>query len=215
MGSSHQRRSLKKGVLENTCARVSFSTKLLGEARNFIKRDTLAQVFSWEFWEIFKNTYFEEHQQAAASVVPSLLTLTTFSKTFSAVSKLHFFILLKYNTISNLANIESQHDDPRMVVKICSKLAELNFVQNSYVKSKWLLTTKNPPVVKTILLHFFSHISERSYYITEEMLYLLSFLVVCYLLQKWAHFFTVHSYYVHTYVIYADLLGFIGCISTR
>ena len=34
---------------ENTCARVSFL---------IIKKETLEQVFSCEFYEIFKNTYF-------------------------------------------------------------------------------------------------------------------------------------------------------------
>ena len=40
---------------ENTCARVSFLI-------NFIKKEALAQVFSCECWEIFKNTFFIEHQ---------------------------------------------------------------------------------------------------------------------------------------------------------
>ena len=31
------------------------------QASNFIKKETLAQVFSRKFWEIFKNTYFTEH----------------------------------------------------------------------------------------------------------------------------------------------------------
>ena len=31
------------------------------QACNFIKRETLAQVFSCEFCEIFKNIYFQEH----------------------------------------------------------------------------------------------------------------------------------------------------------
>ena len=35
---------------ENTCARV-----------NFIKKETLAQVFSCDFCEIFKKTFFTEH----------------------------------------------------------------------------------------------------------------------------------------------------------
>ena len=39
---------------ENTCARVSFLIK-------FIKKETLAQVFSCEFCEISKNTFFTEH----------------------------------------------------------------------------------------------------------------------------------------------------------
>ena len=31
------------------------------KTRNFIKKDTLAQVFFWEFCEISKNTFFIEH----------------------------------------------------------------------------------------------------------------------------------------------------------
>ena len=34
---------------------------------NFIKK-TLTQVFSCEYCEIFKNTYFEEHLRTAASI---------------------------------------------------------------------------------------------------------------------------------------------------
>ena len=63
--SSHQRCSVKKGVLrnsqnsqENTCARVC----------NFIEKETLAQVFSSEFCEISENTFFTEHVWATASV---------------------------------------------------------------------------------------------------------------------------------------------------
>ena len=46
---------------ENTCARVSFLIKLQAEACNFIKKETLAHVFSCEFCEIFKNTFFAEY----------------------------------------------------------------------------------------------------------------------------------------------------------
>ena len=38
------------------------------EACNFIKKETLAQVFSCEFCEISKNTFFVEHLWTAASV---------------------------------------------------------------------------------------------------------------------------------------------------
>ena len=40
---------------ENTCARVSFLIKLQVEACNFIKKETLAQVFFCEFYEISKT----------------------------------------------------------------------------------------------------------------------------------------------------------------
>ena len=39
------------------------------EACNFIKKETLAQVFSCESWDIFKNTFFTEHVWAIASVI--------------------------------------------------------------------------------------------------------------------------------------------------
>ena len=60
----------KKGVIrnftkftENTCTIVSF----FAEACNFIKKETLAQVFSCEFCDISKNTFFTEHIWATAS----------------------------------------------------------------------------------------------------------------------------------------------------
>ena len=30
-------------------------------ASSFIKEETVAQLFSWERYEIFENTFFEEH----------------------------------------------------------------------------------------------------------------------------------------------------------
>ena len=38
------------------------------QACNFIKKETLAQVFSCEFCEIFKSTFSTKHLQATASV---------------------------------------------------------------------------------------------------------------------------------------------------
>ena len=53
---------------ENTCARVSFLIKLYASACNFIKKETLAQVLSFEFCEISKNNFFIEHPWTTASV---------------------------------------------------------------------------------------------------------------------------------------------------
>ena len=52
----------------NTCAKVSFLIKLQVEAYSFIKKETLTQVFSYEFCEISKNNFFTEHLRATASV---------------------------------------------------------------------------------------------------------------------------------------------------
>ena len=42
---------------ENTCARASFLIKL--QASNAFKKEILAQMFSYEFSEIFKKTFFK------------------------------------------------------------------------------------------------------------------------------------------------------------
>ena len=52
---------------ENTYASASFLIKLQAEACNLIKKETLAHVFSCEFCEISKNSFFTEHHWATAS----------------------------------------------------------------------------------------------------------------------------------------------------
>ena len=42
-------------------------TDLRPKACNFIKKETLAQVFSCEFYEVYKNVFFTEHVWATAS----------------------------------------------------------------------------------------------------------------------------------------------------
>ena len=72
--STHQRCSIKKSVLRNF---TKFTGKhlrqglFLIEACNFIKKETLAQVFSREFCEISKNTFFTEHLYRTASSMPT------------------------------------------------------------------------------------------------------------------------------------------------
>ena len=50
----------------NTFARVSFLIKLKAEATSFTKKETLAQLLSCEFYEIFNNTFFIEHLHTTA-----------------------------------------------------------------------------------------------------------------------------------------------------
>ena len=75
--SSHRKCSVRKGVFleisqnsrENTCVSVSILIKFQASVCNFIKKDTLTQVFSSEFCEISKNTFFTEPLWATASVL--------------------------------------------------------------------------------------------------------------------------------------------------
>ena len=67
--NSHGRCSIKKGVLKNF---AKFTGKHLCQSlffNNFIKKDSVAQVLSCEFNEIFKKTFFTEYLRTTASVL--------------------------------------------------------------------------------------------------------------------------------------------------
>ena len=59
-------------------------------ACNFIKKETLAQVFSCEFFEIFKNTFFYRTSPVAASVRKTVVIkiVVNFPKSVISESKL-------------------------------------------------------------------------------------------------------------------------------
>ena len=48
---------------------------LLPEACNFIKNETLAQVFSCEFWEISKNTFLQNSSERLLQYLDNILGL--------------------------------------------------------------------------------------------------------------------------------------------
>ena len=54
---------VKKSVLESPFYKVAGL-----QACDFIKKGTPRQVFSYEIFKIFKNTYFEEHLRTTASL---------------------------------------------------------------------------------------------------------------------------------------------------
>ena len=58
--SSHWMCSARKSVLRNF---AKFTGKHLCQSPFFNKKETLAQVFSCESWEISKNPFFTEHQE--------------------------------------------------------------------------------------------------------------------------------------------------------
>ena len=71
----------KKGVLRNF---VKITGKHLCQSLFFIKKEALTQVFSCDFYEISKNTFFIEHLRTTASVNFSYrgtkYNLTSFTK---------------------------------------------------------------------------------------------------------------------------------------
>ena len=63
--SSHHKCSVRKGVLRNF---AKFTGKQLCQRLSFnkVKKESLAQVFSCEFYKIFMNTFFTEHLRTTA-----------------------------------------------------------------------------------------------------------------------------------------------------
>ena len=59
--------SIKTGDLKKIC-KIHKKTPV-PQACNFIKKEALTKVFSCEFFEIFKNTYFTGHFRTTASVI--------------------------------------------------------------------------------------------------------------------------------------------------
>ena len=57
---------ISQNSLENTCARASFLIKLQARPATLLEK-RLAHVFSCEFCEISKNTFFTEHRWTTAS----------------------------------------------------------------------------------------------------------------------------------------------------
>ena len=94
---------------ENTCARVSFLITLQASpTSNFIKKETLAQVFSCKFCKISKNIFCYRTPPVAASVccrrkVVKIEKLKAFiikyydiSKTYSVQFHLFYLVNLPY-----------------------------------------------------------------------------------------------------------------------
>ena len=65
---------MKKGFLENF-AELTGKHLRRPQAYNFIKKETLAQVFFCEFCEIFKNIFFTEHLRTTAPILWTLIDL--------------------------------------------------------------------------------------------------------------------------------------------
>ena len=88
--SSRQEVFCKKDILRNFAkfTWVSFLLKLQDSVCNFIKKETLAQVFSCEFCEISKNTYFTEHVWTTASIYGNFYSFQSSGNTLIIIERL-------------------------------------------------------------------------------------------------------------------------------
>ena len=90
--SSHRRCFVKKGVLKNftkltgnSLCQSLFFNKLGPQACNFIKKETLALVFSSEFYEISMNTFLYRTSLVAVSSTTRVLSFMIYLNTYYSV----------------------------------------------------------------------------------------------------------------------------------
>ena len=88
----------KKGVLRNF---VQFTGKHLCQGLFLIKKETLAQVFSCEFYDISKNTFFHGTPLVAASAFYN-------NEDRNTLQKSNFFPINSIMMIENWANLLSK-----------------------------------------------------------------------------------------------------------
>ena len=78
-------------ITENTSIRVSFLIKFQAETYDFIKKESLAQVFSCTFCKNSYKSFFTEHLRLTASVYTTLQKkswgLVEFTTEVNAVNK--------------------------------------------------------------------------------------------------------------------------------
>ena len=82
---------MSQNLQENTCARIFFLIKLQTSACNFIKKESLAQVFFYEFYDIFKNTSFRKHLRMPASNAACSFISFRFLKLKKILDKVDFW----------------------------------------------------------------------------------------------------------------------------
>ena len=126
------------GVLKNFEKLTGKCQRL--QACNFIKKETLAQVFSCEFCETVKNTFFTEHLWTTTSkCAPS----KTFLVDFPQYSELFFWasvnVVLTIKALVEFTSVLSSIQIRFFSVKFQIKIRPMNTFYSSNIKIKKLL----------------------------------------------------------------------------
>ena len=115
------------------CARVSFLV-------NFIKKETLTQVFSCKFCEISKNTFFHRTPLVAASVLPKYFKNLKDYKRGNRGKKLltlNFFAFSMFFLFFSLSKLK----------KTSTRLSKINLLHAPFLKKTALIFVRK--VMKT------------------------------------------------------------------
>ena len=99
---------------ENTCTRVSFLVKLQASACNFIKKETLAQLFFCEFFEISENPLF--YRTTLGDCFERPVTLKYVSPTENPNQYFKWII-----NSSSIYLFKANNGNTRTMCEICSK----------------------------------------------------------------------------------------------
>ena len=75
------------------------------ETFNFIKKETLTQVFSYEFCEIFKSTFSTEHLWTAASALCPISSKSSHAQLCSKMNNFTSLCLLRVIIKITLGNL--------------------------------------------------------------------------------------------------------------
>ena len=147
----------KKGVLkisensqENTCARDSFLIKFQAQACNFIKKESLVKVFSCDFCEISKNTFFLQNTSGGCFCT-NFTFIETVNKLF--LSCLAAFWPLKFYPLIQLYSSGLQ---PVVLSNGASKTCANKLLANFLLLSRWFVESQTEPVLHLWLFQFFT-----------------------------------------------------------
>ena len=75
------------------------SQKSQASVCNFIKKETLAEVFSCQFCEIFKNIFSYRTSPVAAFLNASTATMTLQLSKINVIIKIHYFQIISYRVL--------------------------------------------------------------------------------------------------------------------
>ena len=134
----------KKGVLGNF-------PKFTGKHHNFIKKETLAQVFSCEFWEIIKNPFSYRTLPVAASV-------------YYCSYLAHFRSKWKTKKIFNKQNIKEENDKKENKLIFQITFLRYYFLQGTFINS-FLIHNKRSVIEAFCLackLQIWSYLQKKS-----------------------------------------------------
>ena len=119
---------ISQNLQKNTCVRVAFLKKLQASGQQLLKKEVSDTVFSCEFCQIFKNTFFIEHHRCSFCIFiifylfVCFLLLLFFDEYGMLVCSWIFLINLEQFYLSRHYLLKVNEENSRTRCEISSKL---------------------------------------------------------------------------------------------